>query len=632
MMIIILVILSLFVLSEAWLGGNSRRLMSLKMMATPKYINMPALSSTMTEGKIVSWSKKIGDKVSAGDVLLIVESDKADMDVEAFEDGYLAAIYTPEGGSAAVGAAVAAIVDSKDAIASVSGAPSAPVATVSTPATSVSTPVASVPAANKVGEAINMPALSSTMKEGKIVSWSKKVGDKVSAGDVLLVVESDKADMDVESYEDGFLAAVITGDGEIAEVGSPVAFIAKSKDEIPAVQAYAAAVKAGGGIAPVATSPAPVASSPASAPVAAVSTPSTPKIVVNSGRVVASGYAKAVAKSQGIDLKTISASRADGYITTKDLTGAPSTIAVPAYVPGEGVINASPMARKYAAENGLDVAKIKGTGNFGRVTGDDVLIAAGKLTPPAPKAVPVAAATPAPKAVSKDGKPAVTVLDGIVPMDGMQKAVAKNMEKTLSVPIFRVSREIYTDNFDALYAQLKPKGVTVSAMLAKAVSEVLKKHPIVNAAYVEGGIKYNKDINVAMAVAIDGGLITPTIIKAQDQDLFQISKTWKELVEKAKTKKLSPAEYSSGTFCISNLGMYGVQQFDAILPYGTGSILAIAASTPKVVQLKNGYFGVQKSMTVTITCDHRHIYGADAAEFLKDLADYLENKTHELVM
>jgi len=595
---------------------------------------MPALSSTMTEGKIVSWSKKIGDKVNAGDVLLVVESDKADMDVEAFEDGYLAAIYTPEGGSAAVGSAVAALVATKEAIGSVSGAPTTPAAATPTPVASVpvSAP-ATIASANKVGEAINMPALSSTMKEGKIVSWSKKVGDKVSSGDVLLVVESDKADMDVESYEDGFLAAVITGDGEIAQVGAPVAFIAKSKDEIPAVQAYANAVKSGG--------VAPVAAAAAAAPVAAATTPApsaaapAPKIIVNSGRVVASGYAKSIAKSQGIDLKTVSASRSDGYITSKDLSGAPSTIAVPEYVPGAGVINASPMARKYAAENGLDVTKIKGTGNFGRVTGDDVLIAAGKKTAPAPKAAPaVAAVAPAPaKAASKDGKPAAApVLDGIVPMDGMQKAVAKNMEKTLSVPIFRVSREIFTDNFDALYAQLKPKGVTVSAMLAKAVSEVLKKHPVVNAAYVEGGIKYNKDINVAMAVAIDGGLITPTIIKAQEQDLFQISKTWKELVEKAKAKKLSPAEYSSGTFCISNLGMYGVQQFDAILPYGTGSILAIAASTPKVVQLKNGYFGVQKSMTVTITCDHRHIYGADAAEFLKDLADYLENKTHELVM
>jgi len=135
-----------------------------------------------------------------------------------------------------------------------------------------------------------------------------------------------------------------------------------------------------------------------------------------------------------------------------------------------------------------------------------------------------------------------------------------------------------------------------------------------------------------MAVAIDGGLITPTIIKAQEQDLFQMSKVWKELVDKAKNKKLSPAEYSSGTFFISNLGMFGVSQFGALLPTGAGSILAISASLPKVVQLKNGYFGVRKAMTVTITCDHRHIYGAAAAEFLVDLAEIIEKRPRDLVL
>lgn len=174
--------------------------------------------------------------------------------------------------------------------------------------------------------------------------------------------------------------------------------------------------------------------------------------------------------------------------------------------------------------------------------------------------------------------------------------------------------------------------MTVSSLLAKAVAETLKKHPVINAEYVEGGIKYSADINVAMAVAIDGGLITPTIVKAQDQDLFAMSKTWKDLVGKAKAGKLSPAEYNSGTFYISNLGMFGVHQFDAILPAGVGSILSIAGSKPKVVQQKNGYFGVKKTMMVTLTCDHRHIYGADAAEFLKDLADIIENDSRSLTM
>jgi len=267
-LLILLVLSCILLLNDAFNGfinnNNVRmgriiskyQLNQLNMMAQTN-VNMPALSSTMTEGKIVSWSKKIGDKVSAGDVLLVVESDKADMDVESFEDGYLAAILTPEGGSAAVGSPVAIIVDKKEDINNVSKTPTAPV--VANPTSAPAPPVTPVPAAavstssstasaSKPAncEAVNMPALSSTMTSGKIVSWSKKVGDKVSSGDVLLVVESDKADMDVESYEDGFLAAIVVKDGEAAQVGSPVALIAKSAADIPAVQAYAANLKSGG--------------------------------------------------------------------------------------------------------------------------------------------------------------------------------------------------------------------------------------------------------------------------------------------------------------------------------------------------------------------------------------------------
>jgi pyruvate dehydrogenase E2 component (dihydrolipoamide acetyltransferase) len=208
----------------------------------------------------------------------------------------------------------------------------------------------------------------------------------------------------------------------------------------------------------------------------------------------------------------------------------------------------------------------------------------------------------------------------------MQKAVAKNMEATMSVPVFRVSRSIVTDKFDELYKELKPKGVTVSAMLAKAVAMVLENHRIMNAAYDESGaVKYNNDINVAMAVALDGGLITPTLRNANTKDIYSLAGEWKELIGKAKSKSLAPDEYTTGTFTISNLGMFGVSQFGAILPPGTGCILAIAGSEPVVAQLPSGYYGVQKRMTVTATADHRHIYGADVAEFLRDLAAIIED-------
>jgi pyruvate dehydrogenase E2 component (dihydrolipoamide acetyltransferase) len=590
----LLLALAALPIDHGFIGTTRSSFHRLQKLSMQIEVKMPALSSTMTEGKIVEWSKKVGDKVSEGDILLIVESDKADMDVESYDSGYLAAIYTAAGESALVGATVAVIVEKLSDIASVgSSAPaaSAAVAPVVVAAPAEATPAA--PAAAPSGpkpdfDQIIMPALSSTMTEGKIVSWSKKVGDKISSGDMVLVVESDKADMDVESYDDGYLAAIVVAEGESTAVGSPVAYLAKTKEGIAAVQAYVAS--GGASVAP---------------PAAAAAVPATPATVA----APAAAFVAAVA----------------------------TTAASGAYVPAAGTVNASPKAKKLAEDNKLDISKITGTGNFGRVMPDDVLKAAGKfIAPAAPAVAPVAvaAAAAAPAAAAKPSAPSApaAVMSGVVAMDGMQKAVAKNMERTLSVPVFRVSREIYTDNFDALYAALKPKGITVSAMLAKACAEVLKKHPIVNAAYVEGGIKYNKDINIAMAVAIDGGLMTPTIVNVGEMDLFSVGRAWKSLVEKAKAKKLTPAEYTSGTFTISNLGMFGVQQFDAILPPGTGSILAIAAATPKVVMDKSGQLKTMKAMTVTITCDHRHIYGADAAEFLKDLADLLENNVSSLTM
>jgi len=209
----------------------------------------------------------------------------------------------------------------------------------------------------------------------------------------------------------------------------------------------------------------------------------------------------------------------------------------------------------------------------------------------------------------------------------------KNMAWSNDVPTYQVSRAITTDELDDLYKQVKSKGVTMSALLAKAVGITLAKHPIMNANYVADGIEYNTDINVAMAVAMpDGGLITPVLQKADSTDLYSLGRTWKDMVPRAMEGKLKPDEYSTGTFTISNLGMFGVSSFVSILPPGQGAIMAVAASTPTAVLQKNGMIGMVKQMTVTLTCDHRHIYGADAAKFLVDLADLLENNAMSLVL
>ncbi len=205
------------------------------------------------------------------------------------------------------------------------------------------------------------------------------------------------------------------------------------------------------------------------------------------------------------------------------------------------------------------------------------------------------------------------------------------MEASLAFPCFRVGYSIVTDKLDAFYKQVKPNGVTMTALLAKAVGMTLARHPQVNAACSSDGMTYPSQVNVAIAVAMEeGGLITPVLEKADVTNLFELSRQWSDLVKRSRSKQLQPHEYSTGTFTLSNLGMFGVDRFDAILPPGTGAILAVAASLPKVLATEEGSIAVKRQMQVNLTADHRVIYGADGALFLKDLAYLIEEKPESL--
>lgn len=426
---------------------------------------------------------------------------------------------------------------------------------------------------------IFMPALSSTMTEGKIVSWVKSPGEKVKKGETVVVVESDKADMDVESFYEGYLAVILVDAGQEAPVGQAIALIAETEAEIEEAKA-----KAGNGGQTVSA------------------TPAAPK-------------AESVAASASVPV-------------TPTATPAVAT----AGNGRNGRIIASPRAKKLAKELGINLNSIRGSGPNGRITGEDVQLAAGKVPEPTSPvtAIPTVTSTPTPAP-----QPAsVTVpLGETVAFNTLQKAVVQNMMASMQAPMFRVGYTITTDGLDQLYKQLKAKGVTMTALLAKAVAVTLKKHPVVNAGYTEKGIQYNAAINVAVAVAMpDGGLITPVLQNADQIDIYSLSRNWKGLVERSRLKQLQPEEYNSGTFTLSNLGMFGVDRFDAILPPGQGSILAIGASRPQVVVNNEGMFGVKRQMTVNITCDHRIIYGADAAAFLQDLANLIENEPQSLTM
>jgi pyruvate dehydrogenase E2 component (dihydrolipoamide acetyltransferase) len=295
----------------------------------------------------------------------------------------------------------------------------------------------------------------------------------------------------------------------------------------------------------------------------------------------------------------------------------------------------SPRARKLAKELNVDVSGLKGSGPNGRIVAGDVEVAAGKPKTP-PLSAPIATVAPvvAATALTAAPTPAPQVADGdLVPLTTLQQAVVRNMLASLQIPEFRVGYNITTDPLDQLYKQIKSKGVTMTALLAKAVAVTLKKHPVVNAAYTDQGIQYRKAINIAVAVAMPGGgLITPVLKNADQVDIYSLSRTWKDLVERARAKQLQPDEYTTGTFSISNLGMYGVDQFDAILTPGQAAIMAVGGATPQVVATDDGLFGVKRQMKVNLTCDHRVIYGADAAAFLQDLAKLIATNVQSLTM
>ena len=438
------------------------------------------------------------------------------------------------------------------------------------------------------------------MTEGKIVEWLKKPGDKVERGESVLVVESDKADMDVESFNEGFLAAVLMPAGGTAPVGETIALIVETEAEIAAVAAKAPAA------APAPAAPAAPAAQPVAAPAPTAPAPSAPTPVAAPVPVMAAPVS------------------------------APASTA-------SGRVVASPRAKKLASQLGVALEALRGSGPHGRIQAEDVLAATGQpitvprvaegsgpaVTAAAAGGKGAAASAPAP-AGQAFGRPGESVA-----FNTLQNAVNRNMVASLAVPCFRVGYTITTDKLDAFYKQVKGKGVTMTALLAKAVGVTLARHPQVNAATSADGsaMAYPAAVNVAVAVAMeDGGLITPVLANADKTDLYSMARNWADLVARSRTKQLQPEEYSTGTFTLSNLGMFGVDRFDAILPPGTGAILAVAASRPTVVAGKDGSISVKRQMQVNLTADHRVIYGAQAAAFLKDLAQLIETNPESLAI
>ncbi|QDA61321.1 pyruvate dehydrogenase complex dihydrolipoamide acetyltransferase [Hymenobacter jejuensis] len=570
-------------------------------------IRMPKMSDTMTEGTIAAWLKKVGDQVKSGDILAEVETDKATMELENYEDGTLLYIGPKEKDAVPVDGVLAIVgKEGEDISGLLSGAqggsaapapqaeaapaPAAPQpAPVPAPAAA---PVAAAPASaaapagnGKKATVIRMPKMSDTMTEGTIASWLKKVGDKVKSGDVLAEVETDKATMELENYDDGTLLYIGPKEGEAVAVDGVLAIIGEEGADVQALL---------GGQSGGAAAPAAAPAAPAEATSAATTSQAAP--------------AEAATTAQ---------------------TG--------------GRLLASPLAKRIAKDKGIDISQVKGSGDNGRIISRDVESfqpgAAQPAAAPVPQAAPTAqpAAAPAPQAAAPAAAPAATPAEGTytdTPVSQMRKVIARRLSESLfTAPHFYLTMEILMDRAMEVRTQLNtlsPVKLSFNDMVIKACAVALKQHPVINSSWLGDKIRQNKVVNIGVAVAVDEGLLVPVVRNADGKGLSAIATEVKELAGKAKSKKLQPAEWEGSTFTISNLGMFGIEEFTAIINPPDACILAVGGIKQTAV-VKDGQLAIGNVMKVTLSCDHRVVDGATGSAFLQTLKSLLEDPMRMLI-
>ena len=536
-------------------------------------IKMPKMSDTMTEGVLAKWHKKVGDKVKSGDVLAEIETDKATMDFESYQDGTLLYIGVEEGKAVPVDALIAVIgkegEDYKSALGAASTADKKEVA----PVVEDKKPQAAAPAKAKVDKSsipatvIRMPALSDTMTEGVINKWNFKVGDTVKADDSLADVETDKATMEVVGYEAGTLLYIGPKEGEAAKVHGIIAIVGKAGTDIGAL------LDDRGEDAVAESAPTPQAESAPSA---------------------------------------TSAAHAE---TTSD----------------DSRVKASPLARKIAKEKGINLNNVKGTAEGGRITKKDVESYTPAATPAKTESAPAITSTPAsPKLPTYTGVESFSEK----PVTQMRKAISRRLSESLfTAPHFYVTMTIDMD--EAIKArtrinEVSPVKISFNDFVLKACAVALKQHPTINSSFLGDKIRTNEHVHIGVAVAVDEGLLVPVIKFADGKSLSHISVEVKDFAQKAKSKKLQPAEMEGSTFTISNLGMFGVDEFTAIINTPNACILAVSG-IQQVPVVKNGAVVPGNIMKVTLSSDHRVVDGASGAAFLQTLKSLLEEPVRLLI-
>jgi pyruvate dehydrogenase E2 component (dihydrolipoamide acetyltransferase) len=528
-------------------------------------IRMPKMSDTMLEGVIANWLKKVGDVIKSGDIIAEVETDKATMELENYEDGTLLYIGIKAGEAAPVDGIIAIVGAPGEDYSALLLSPSAAIPVVEKEQVTTIIPpiVAQTPAIDLNGikaKAVRMPKMSDTMHEGVIAKWLKKEGDIVKSGDIIAEVETDKATMELENYEDGTLLYIGAKEGEGIAVDGIIAIVGEPGTDYKPILAAESAVSAPAPALVQASAPAPTA----------VKAPET--------------------------LKAVEPKTPETQPTKERIS--------------EDSIKASPLARALAKEKGYNLAWIKGTGEDGRITKSDIE----DYNP-------------------SSGGAMSTFISGVesfedIPNSQMRKTIARRLsESKFSAPEFYLTMEINMDR--AIEARVSmnevlPVKISFNDMVIKATSLALTKHPKINSYWMEDRIRVNKHVHIGMAVAVEDGLLVPVIRFANEKSIAKISAEAKELGGKAKSKQLQPKDWEGNTFTVSNLGMFGIDQFTSIINSPESCILAVGG-IKETVGVKNGQFYATNIMKLTLTCDHRVADGAAGAAFLQSLKQYLED-------
>jgi len=539
-------------------------------------VTMPRLSDTMTEGTVATWLKKVGDKISEGDILAEIETDKATMEFESFNEGTLLHIGIQAGETAPVDSLLAIIGNEGEDISALLSGGDAPAAETpkaeskEAPATEEKTETAApAKAATELPKGVvvvTMPRLSDTMTEGTVATWLKKEGDAIAEGDILAEIETDKATMEFESFNAGTLLYIGIQEGNTAPVDSLLAIIGPAGTDISGI---ADNYTAGG----TASASAPAAEEKA-APAAEKSTEATTSNNSNTS---------------------------------------------------DGRILASPLAKKIASDKGIQLNQVKGSGENGRIVKSDIE----NFTPSA-QSQPAANAD-APKAEAAAPKvfvPAGEVFTEEIKNSQMRKIIAKRLAESLfTAPHYNLVIEVSMDDAMAARATINTvpdTKVSFNDMVIKACALALKKHPKINSQWKEDSIIINHHVNIGVAVAVEDGLVVPVLKFTDAMSLSQIGASVRDLAGRAKNKKLGPQEMEGSTFTVSNLGMFGITEFNSIINQPNSAILSVGAIVEKPV-VKNGQIVVGNTMMLSLACDHRTIDGATGAQFLQTLKQYIES-------